>query len=76
MSELRTELVLPAEQLVAVVAAAIYVAYKVNGLFIETDKAAEVAWDLYDSTFAEADERYKEKEEEDADPESGGPRHT
>ena len=57
-------LVIAAEQLVALMSTAIYVSCKISGKFTEPEKCAEQAWDLYDSVFAEADERYKETGDE------------
>lgn len=66
MSEIRTEMILPPEQLVFVIAGLLEHGMVVSGAYIEHDVVARRAWDLYDAVFVESEERYKEGEDEEA----------
>lgn len=71
-TEARIETVIPPETVVVLIAGLLAVAHTASGTFYEDDGVAKKAWDIYDAVFVEADERYKEAG--DGEAEGGGAR--
>lgn len=70
--EARIETVIPPETVVVLIAGLLAVAHVVVGKYYEDDGVAKQAWDIYDAVFVEADERYKEEHDGEAE---GGSQH-